>query len=91
MSVYYASKPPGSVRTSITSRIGDSHLGPGARGSVLDAANWNCRDYSRETRDFVNTDRSGRLVFGYRGQHATDFAGDIGREDIRWLLDRIEA
>lgn len=52
-------------------------------------SNWNCRDYSRETREFVNTDRSGRLVFGYRGQHAADFAGDIGREDIRWFLDRI--
>jgi hypothetical protein len=52
-------------------------------------SNWNCRDYSRETRDLVNTDRNGRLVFGFRGQHATDFVGDIGREDIRWLLDRI--
>jgi hypothetical protein len=52
-------------------------------------SNWNCQDYTRETRDFVNTDRSGRPVFGFRGQHGTEFVGDIGREDIRWLLDRI--
>lgn len=52
-------------------------------------SNWNCQDYSRETSELIHTDRSGRLVFGYRGQHADDLVMEIGREDVRWLLDRI--
>jgi len=52
-------------------------------------SNWNCADYSRENAQLVGSDRHGRLTFGYRGQHTDDFTAGIGREDVRWLADRI--
>ncbi len=58
----------------------------GKWGGYLNRGKWDCKGYTKQTPDFVKGVRGDYFVWGYTGQHTSDFADDIRISDMRWLI-----
>jgi hypothetical protein len=60
--------------------------GMGAWGDATGQTDWNCRDYTAQTTQFVKGVVKGQVVFGYEGHHNQDFKTNIRPADVAWLM-----
>jgi hypothetical protein len=58
----------------------------GAWGDATGQTDWNCRDYTAQTTQFVKGVVKGQVVFGYEGHHNQDFKTNIRPADVAWLM-----
>ena len=58
----------------------------GSWGGFFQRDRWDAAAYERQTRDFVQGVKDGKIVWGYTGKHGEDITAGITPEDSRWLL-----
>jgi hypothetical protein len=58
----------------------------GKWGGVLSREKWDCKGFAGQNKDFVKGVKNGELVFGFSGQHTSDFTKGITPADVKWLL-----
>jgi hypothetical protein len=88
---------PGYSNTGIFQRVMNGHReliysftdwgsGMGLWGDKGGQSDWACKDYSRQSSDFVKGISNGQVVFGYDGHHNDDFKTNIHPADVAWLM-----
>lgn len=88
---------PGESNTGLFERAGNGRKellyaftdwgsGMGAWGDKTGQTDWNCRDYTRQTGEFVKGMRNGEVEFGYEGHMRQGFQTGIHPSDIAWLM-----
>jgi hypothetical protein len=58
-------------------------------GNFFQRTNWNCGQFSSQTKDFIKGMQGSRVLWGYSGRHTDDFTRDIGVDDVKWLMQRL--
>ena len=56
----------------------------GKWGGVLSREKWDCKGFANQSKDFIKGVKNGEVVFGYSGQHTSDFT--ITPADVKWLF-----
>lgn len=88
---------PGQANTGIFERIENGRRemlysftdwgsGMGFWGDKGGQTDWNCRDYTQQTKEFVKGVAQGEVQFGYDGHHNDDFKTRIRPVDVAWLM-----
>ncbi len=57
----------------------------GKWGGVLSREKWDCKGFASQSKDFIKGVKNGEVVFGYSGQHTSDFTKGITPADVKWL------
>jgi hypothetical protein len=60
--------------------------GMGFWGDKTGQSDWACKDYTKQTSEFVKGVVNGQVVFGYEGHHNDDFKTNIRPADVAWLM-----
>ncbi len=58
----------------------------GKWGGVLSREKWDCKGFTGQSKDFIKGVKNGEVVFGFSGQHTSDFTKGITPADVKWLL-----
>ena len=66
--------------------MGDWGWGPSRIVQHFTHSKWDCKDYRKQSRKFVELEEDGDLDWGYEGAHKKSMAEDVSRDDVRWLM-----
>lgn len=58
----------------------------GKWGGFLSREKWDCKGFTSQSKDFVKGVKNGEVVFGYSGQHSSEFPKGITPAEVKWLL-----
>lgn len=79
--IYYKKKT-GEQRYIITDWGGSM----GKWGGYFSREKWDCEGYTKQNREFITSNKNGKVEFGYKGQRTEDIREGISASDVKWIM-----
>ena len=61
----------------------------GRAADATGASKWNCSNYSKDSKSFIEGPQNGFMVFNYDGKKSAQVTNGIRVEHVKWLMSRL--